>query len=87
MSLIPGFAPDARSQWQALGIHLQELVLDELDRVAMAALPTGEHVIDTVREEGGKYYCVFLHVFVSRERNRMTVLGLGCVPVNALGAP
>ena len=34
MSFTPGFAPDAQSEWHDLDFELQELVLDELDRLA-----------------------------------------------------
>jgi hypothetical protein len=39
MSFVPGFAPDAKSQWLELDPVLQEMVLDELESL-LANPPT-----------------------------------------------
>ena len=38
MSFTPGFAPDAKSQWLELDFELQELVLDEMEKLAAPLL-------------------------------------------------
>jgi len=77
MSLTPAFAADAKSQWQELDPERQEIVLDVLDRLTLNPPPNGEHVADDVREERGIFHYVFVHVLVERERNSLTVMGVG----------
>jgi hypothetical protein len=34
MNFTPGFAPDAKSQWQAMDFEVQEIALHELEMIA-----------------------------------------------------
>ena len=77
MSLTPGFAADAKSQWRELDPERQEIVLDVLDRLTINPPPNGEHVADDVREEDGILHYVFVHVLVEQELNTLTVMGVG----------
>ena len=79
MSLTPGFAPDAKSQWQALDFEIQEIVLDEIERVASNPPPDGEYVLDPVREVAGVRLYVFVRVIVDRGRGTVTVVGVGTI--------
>jgi len=46
MSFTPDFVPDAKSQWQELDFELQELVLDEMERLAFSTPPGAGGVIE-----------------------------------------
>jgi hypothetical protein len=77
MSFTPAFAPDARSQWGALDFEFQEIVLDELDRLALDPPEHGEHIIDVVVEAGGFRHYLFLRVSVDHPQAMVTVIGVG----------
>jgi hypothetical protein len=77
MSFVPGFAPDALSQWRALDFELQELVLDELERLAINPPHTTEQVIDVVRDAADVRHYIFLHVLVDHQRERVVAVGVG----------
>lgn len=79
MSFTPGFAPDAKSQWQSLDFDLQQFVLDEIERVASNPPPNGEYVLDPVREEGDIRQYVFVRVIVDGGRGTVTVVGIGTI--------
>ena len=79
MSYAPGFAPDARSQWQALEPRFQEIVLDILDDLTLNPPAKNEHVEDRVIDEGSLRHIIFVHVFVSRQHETITVIGVGHV--------
>lgn len=77
MSYTPGFAPDARSQWQELPPELQEIALDELDRIALDP-PKGDEVIaSATNEAGGVRRHVFLHALIDHKHQRVVVIGVG----------
>ena len=77
MSYVPVFAPDARSQWQALEVRFQEVALDELDRLCLAPPAELEHVADVIVEDGSVRHFVFVHVFVDHARRTVTAVGVG----------
>ena len=77
MSLTPGFAPDALSQWRALGFALQELVLDEIEAIALAPPRAGEPILDIIHRDSVAHHYVFLRMFVDSKANRLSVVGVG----------
>lgn len=77
MSLTPGFAADARLQFQALDPRWQEIALDIVDRLAVDPATDGEHIADQIYEGNGVRHYVFVHAIVERGSNRLTVIGLG----------
>src|SRR5438045_8962961 len=78
MSFVPGFAPDALSQWRELDFELQELVLDELERLAADPPAAGSaDVVDVVREVAGLRHYVFVRFAVDRARQRLIIVGVG----------
>jgi hypothetical protein len=79
MSLTPGFAPDAFTQFQALDLHNQEIALDEIDRLALNPPAADDYVATNVRDEQGIRHYVFVRVLIDRVRNRLTVVGVGQV--------
>lgn len=78
MSFVAGFAPDAKSQWRALDVDLQELVLDELDRLAENPPSTPRAVIlsDLVRDKAGIRDYVFLRCAIDRTAEQISVIGI-----------
>ena len=78
MSFAPAFAPDAESEWRALDFELQELVLDEVDRLAGNPPPTPRGTIlhDLVHDEAGVRHYVFLRLVVDRSGGTITVIGV-----------
>lgn len=76
MNFVPGFAPDARSQWLELPPVLQELVLDEMERLADSPPHDEFFRTDFVHtdKDGGHY--VFLQGIIDRTRNRLTITGV-----------
>ena len=72
MSYALDFAPDAYSQWRELEPDLQELALDEADRVAdnPPPPPVGEVVRDVVRRGKGADDYVFVRLVLDRQRQR-----------------
>lgn len=77
MSFIPGFAPDAISQWIALDFELQELVLDEIDRLAATPPDGPEHFADLVHMGVELRHYLFIHLIVDVSRRRIVVVGVG----------
>jgi hypothetical protein len=77
MSFVPDFAPDARSQWQALDILLQEMVLDEIERLAASPPLRVEHVSDLTHDVGPSRHYLFVHVNVDHRRRAISVVGVG----------
>lgn len=78
MSFVPEFAPDARSQWRELEPALQELVLDEIERLVASASTTRrrEFYHDLRHERQGTTDYVFLRIHVDRVRRVLTVAGV-----------
>lgn len=78
MSFVAGFAPDAKSQWRALDVELQELVLDELDRLAANPPTTPRTVIlsDLVQNKAGIRDYVFLRCTIDRAAEQISVIGI-----------
>jgi hypothetical protein len=75
MSFTPGFAPDAKSQWHELDFEFQELVLDELDKLA-ANLPIAvrgviEH--DFVHRREDERHYIFLRLTVDRSLRTLKI--------------
>lgn len=79
MSLVPGFAPDAMSQWKGLEFELQERVLDEVEAIALSRPRVGEHIIDFVHLDANGMHYVFLRIYVDANVNRLSVIGVGYV--------
>ena len=77
MSFAPGFAPDGLAQWRALDFELQELVLDEVERLAIDPPGGVEHVADVVVDVIGMRHYLFVHVLVDRPRQQVIVVGVG----------
>ena len=78
MSFVPAFAPDAQSQWRGLDIQLQELVLDEMERLASnpPLPPTSMAYGDVFHETLHARHYVFLRAIVDRPRREITVVGI-----------
>jgi hypothetical protein len=76
MSLMPAFAPDAKSQWQELDAELQELVLDELDAIAIHPPfdQRGEVRRDTVHQSDKARHYLFLRFIV--DPGHVTLVGI-----------
>ena len=76
MSLTPAFAPDARSHWEELDFELQELVIDELDKIALDPPHpmTGIFRRDTVRQVGNGRDYLFLRFAL--DDTRATLIGI-----------
>ena len=85
MSFTPGFAPDAKSQWVALEFQFQELVLDELERLALSPSAQGEHIIDLIHEAQNDRHYVFLRVWVDHPQLKVTAIGVGHVGPGPVG--
>jgi hypothetical protein len=86
MSYTPGFAPDGRSQWRALPPELQEITLDELDRVAMNPPESAEFFSHVVREQGSLRTHLFVHVVIDHARQKVVLVGTGAATTPILGA-
>jgi hypothetical protein len=78
MSFVPEFAPDAKSQWRALDPILQELVLDEIERLAGNAPSQSrrEFYHDFLYEDAGAFHYVFVRVFLDFTKGKLTVAGV-----------
>ena len=76
MSYVPDYAPDADSQWRALDVPFQELVLDELDRLCLSPPRRIDYVSDVVFEEGAVKHYFFVHVTVDHPRQIVTLIGV-----------
>ena len=76
MTSFPRFAPDAKSQWRELPVELQELVLDDLER--LSDMPPATSVIfhDVSQEIGQIRHYVFLRSIVDQARHTITVIGV-----------
>ena len=78
MSFVPGFAPDTKSQCLELSPILQELVLDEMERLASNSPPPPGEVfeIDFAATDASGTHYVFLRAIVDRQRMRITITGI-----------
>ena len=78
MSFVPDFAPDAKSQWRELAVELQELVLDEMEKLAQNPPPPPTSVVyhDLFHERDGTKHNIFLRLTVDHRRERLTVIGI-----------
>jgi len=77
MSFVPGFAPDAASQWRELDPVLKEMVLDELAGLCATPPPPQDLVRrDFVHESAGVRHYVFLRFVVERSRGIVRVIGV-----------
>ena len=83
MSFTPEFAPDARLQWSALEFDFQEIVLDELERLALRPPIEGQHIVEAISESSALRHYVFLRVWIDHKRSKVTVLGVGHVTHSA----
>ena len=81
MSFVPVFAPDARSQWRELPIVLQELVLDDMERLAESPPPPPAFEVfhDVFQEIGQISHYVFLRSIIDHSRRTVTVIGVAHV--------
>jgi hypothetical protein len=79
MSLTPGFAPDAKSQWLELDVELQERILDELENLAAAPLnaPRGIILHDFVHVTRDAHNYIFLRLIVDSNQQSLTLIGVG----------
>ena len=78
MSFVPGFAPDALAQWRALEFELQELVLDEVERLALnPPADASEQIIDLVHQTPTVRHYLFVHLLIDRSHRRVIVVGVG----------
>lgn len=78
MSYVPGFAPDAKADWRELDTQLQELVLDEMERLA-ANPPTTSRTMfltDFVCEIANAKHYIWIRYVVDRKANRLIVTGI-----------
>lgn len=78
MNLTPVFAPDAKSQWRELDVELQEMVLDEMEKLAaqpqFSLRPT--LTADFVITRQSERHFVFLQYIVERRARRLVVTGV-----------
>lgn len=80
MSYALAFALDAQIDWRKLDVPIQEIILDELDRLAAAAPPTiigVPFVHDFVHYAAGMKHSVFLYLYVSSQSQTVHVLSVG----------
>lgn len=77
MSFTPEFTADAQSQWQALDFDLQELVLDELERVLAKPPRAPSFIADFVSERAGMRRYVFLELEVDHRRRTVRLISVG----------
>ena len=77
MSFTPSFAPDAKAQWGAMDFEIQELVLDEMDRLSLTPPGPGEHISDLVFEKNGQRHYIFVRVRVDHRYATVTIIGVG----------
>ena len=92
MSYVPVFAPEARAVWARLDNWLQEIVLDEIERLTSdpqqlrrgGHLPGYTHEIVQTRE--GDTHYVFLVLDRDDAAQRLVVQRLGYVRKSASGA-
>jgi hypothetical protein len=76
MSYALAFTADARYDFALLPIPLQELVLDELDRVASLPAPAGTFVCDIAADTTGVRDYVFIHLALDRPNHALLILGI-----------
>jgi hypothetical protein len=78
MNYVPGFAPDGKADWLELEPDLQELVLDEMDRLALDPPPPPATLFltDFVHEAVGVKHYVWLRFVVDRTALTITVIGI-----------
>lgn len=77
MSYALAFTADARYDFALIPIPLQELVLDELDRIAAgSSFPNGTFVREVVRDVQKIRDYVFIHLALDRPENSLLILGM-----------
>ena len=78
MTFVPEFAPDAKSQRRALPFDLQELVLDDMDKIAKEPPkpPTTEIFHDVFQEIDRVRHYVFMRSLIDRSRRKLSVIGV-----------
>ena len=74
MSYAIVIAPDAHSQWRALDAMLQELTLDELEKIAADPPPPPDD--DVVRDFAHDTWVVFLRFCIDRRRRKVVLTGV-----------
>jgi hypothetical protein len=79
MSFTPGFAPDAASQLREMAPEAQEFAIDELDRLTLDPPKEDDHVAAVSWDQTSLRHTVFVHVLVDRDRQLITVVGVGHV--------
>jgi mRNA-degrading endonuclease RelE of RelBE toxin-antitoxin system len=79
MSYALDFAPEARAAWLRLDVAVQELVLDELDRLAERplSLPRGASVHDIIHEARGTRVYVFVQLYPDHAKLTLHVYSIG----------
>ena len=77
MSLVPDFAPDAKSQWHSLQLYDQELVLDEIDRLCEHPPVKDSFVSEVIYERNGLRHFIFVRVRINTKRTHLTITGVG----------
>jgi hypothetical protein len=79
MSYVLDFGLDAQTEWRALDVAVQEVVLDEFDRLTAdpSIVPAGRHVHDFVYEAGGTRHYLFFEVRVNESRRTVSILSVG----------
>ena len=78
MILTPVFAPDAKSQWLELDVELQEILLDEMEKLA-AHPPAGSqstHAGDFLIARGSERHYVFFQFVLDARGKRLIVTGV-----------
>jgi hypothetical protein len=78
MSFVPGFAPDAQSQWRELDTELQELVLDEMERLVANPPRSSAPVVysDLFHATKQARHYIFLRSTVDHLRRKVTIIGI-----------
>jgi len=78
MSFTPDFVPDAKSQWRELDVELQEIVLDELEKLASNPPPDVGGLIehDFAHDRGGIRHYIFLRMVIDRRARTLRVIGI-----------
>ena len=77
MSYRLDFAADARLEWQALPIDVQELVLDMLDSILDDPPSVDDHIAEAVNDATGFRRTIFIRMLIEHERATISVLGVG----------
>jgi len=82
MSYVPVFAPDAFTDWREFSVALQEIVLDEVDRLAAHPPSSPQEVVREHAEHvvGGVLRHIFIRAAFNHPAAAVTIIGITVTP-------